>query len=110
VELDGLDIDLRARAVRREGDEVHLTPIEFKLLGVLTQNRGRLLTHNALLQHVWGTAYIDARQTLRVRIANLRRKIEPADGERLIHTDHGSATALRTCILRAQDGDSLRKK
>jgi two-component system, OmpR family, KDP operon response regulator KdpE len=110
VELDGLEIDLAARAVRRKGDEVHLTPIEFKLLGVLTQNRGRLLTHNALLQHVWGTAYIDARQTLRVRIANLRRKIEPADGERLIHTDHGSATALRTCILRAQDGDSLRKK
>jgi two-component system, OmpR family, KDP operon response regulator KdpE len=89
VELDGLEIDLAARAVRREGKEVHLTPIEFKLLRVLTQNRGRLLTHNALLQQVWGAAYMDARQTLRVHIANLRRKIEPADGERLIHTDHG---------------------
>ena len=89
VELDGLEIDLAARVVRRDGDEVHLTPIEFKLLGVLTQNRGRLLTHNALLQQVWGAAYTDARQTLRAHIANLRRKIEPADGERLIHTDHG---------------------
>jgi two-component system, OmpR family, KDP operon response regulator KdpE len=89
VELDGLEIDLAARAVRRDGDEVHLTPIEFELLRVLTQNRGRLLTHNALLQQVWGTAYMDARQTLRAHIANLRRKIEPADGERLIHTDHG---------------------
>ena len=89
VELDGLEIDLAARAVRREGDDVHLTPIEFKLLSVLAQNRGRLLTHNALLQQVWGAAYMDARQTLRAHIANLRRKIEPADGERLIHTDHG---------------------
>jgi two-component system KDP operon response regulator KdpE len=89
VELDGLEIDLSARVVRRDGDEVHLTPIEFKLLGVFIQNRGRLLTHNALLQQVWGVAYMDARQTLRAHIANLRRKIEPADGRRLIHTDHG---------------------
>jgi two-component system KDP operon response regulator KdpE len=89
VELDGLEIELAARAVRRDGDEVHLTPIEFKLLRVLTQNRGRLLTHNELLQQVWGAAYMDARQTLRAHIANLRRKIEAADGERLIHTDHG---------------------
>jgi two-component system KDP operon response regulator KdpE len=88
VELDGLEIDLAARVVRRSGDEVHLTPIEFKLLGVLIQNRGRLLTHNALLRQVWGAAYMDARQTLRAHIANLRRKIEP-DGLRLIHTDHG---------------------
>jgi two-component system KDP operon response regulator KdpE len=88
VKLDGLEIDLAARTVRRDGDEVHLTPIEFELLSVLTQNRGRLLTHNALLQQVWGAAYTDARQTLRAHIANLRRKIEPADGERLIHTDH----------------------
>jgi two-component system KDP operon response regulator KdpE len=89
VQLDGLEIDLAGRAVRRGGETVHLTPIEFSLLGVLTRNRGRLLTHNALLQQVWGPAYIDARQTLRAHIANLRRKIEPTDGTRLIHTDHG---------------------
>jgi DNA-binding winged helix-turn-helix (wHTH) protein len=89
VELAGLEIDLAARVIRREGEVVHLTPIEFKLLRALTQNRGRLLTHNALLQQVWGSAYTDARQTLRAHIANLRRKIEPADGECLIHTDHG---------------------
>jgi two-component system, OmpR family, KDP operon response regulator KdpE len=88
VELGGLEIDLAARAVRRDGEVIHLTPTEFSLLGVLTQNRGRLLTHNALLQQVWGPAYIDARQTLRAHIANLRRKIEPTDGQRLIHTDH----------------------
>ena len=89
VQLDGLEIDLAARVVRREGEAVHLTPIEFKLLGVLIQNRGRLLSHNALLQQVWGAAYVDARQTLRAHIANLRRKIEPPDGERLIHNDPG---------------------
>jgi two-component system, OmpR family, KDP operon response regulator KdpE len=89
VELGGLEIDLAARAVRRDGEVVHLTPIEFSLLRVLTQNRGRLLTHNVLLQQVWGAAYIDARQMLRAHIANLRRKIEPTDGERLIRTDHG---------------------
>jgi two-component system KDP operon response regulator KdpE len=88
VELDGLEIDLAAHAVRRDGDEIHLTPIEFKLLATLVGNRGRLLTHTALLQQVWGAAYTDARQTLRAHIANLRRKIEPTDGGRLIHTDH----------------------
>jgi two-component system KDP operon response regulator KdpE len=61
VRLDGLEIDLAARVVRRDGEVVHLTPIEFKLLGALTQNRGRLLTHNALLAQVWGAAYTDVR-------------------------------------------------
>jgi two-component system KDP operon response regulator KdpE len=89
VELDGLEIDLAARAVRRDGEVVHLTPIEFSLLRALTRHRGRPLTHNALLAQVWGAAYTDDRQTLRAHIANLRRKIEPAHGERLIHTDHG---------------------
>jgi two-component system, OmpR family, KDP operon response regulator KdpE len=89
VKLDGLEIDLPARAVHRNGNEIHLTPIEFSLLGVLTRNRGRLLTDDALLHQVWGPAYIDARQPLRAHIANLRRKIAPADREPLIHTDHG---------------------
>lgn len=88
VELHCLVIDLAARAVGRDGEEVRLTPIEFRLLAVHIQNRGRLLTHDALLRHVWGPAYT-ARQTLRAHIANLRRKIEPADGGPLIHTDHG---------------------
>ena len=89
LELDGLEIDLAARVVRRHGAEVHLTPIEFKLLRVLTRNRGRLLTPTTLLKQVWGPAYTDARQTLRAHIANLRRKIAPPDGARLIHTDPG---------------------
>ena len=89
VELNGLEIDLAARTVSRDGEVIHLTPTEFKLLAALLKNRGRLLTHNMLLQQVWGAAYVDARQMLRAHIANLRRKIEPTDGLRLIHTDHG---------------------
>ena len=89
VQMDGLEIDLAARTARRDGDEIHLTPIEFKLLGILIRDRGRLLTHGALFRQVWGVAYVQDRQTLRAHIANLRRKIEPAEGDRLIHTDHG---------------------
>jgi two-component system KDP operon response regulator KdpE len=89
VELNGLEIDLAARMVRRDGEEIHLTPIEFKLLAVLLRNRGRLLTHRGLLQHVWGAAYLDDSQLLRAHIANLRRKIERPEGVRLIRTDHG---------------------
>jgi two-component system KDP operon response regulator KdpE len=88
VELHGLEIDLARRSVRRDGEDIHLTPIEFKLLAVLLRNRGRLLTHRALLAAVWGAAYVSDRRTLRAHIANLRRKIEPAEGVRLIRTDH----------------------
>lgn len=85
-----LEIDLAARAVIRSGEDIHLTPIEFDLLRVLARNRGRLLTHRALLADVWGPEYVDDVQTLRTHIARLRGKIE-ADGQspRCIVTDPG---------------------
>jgi two-component system KDP operon response regulator KdpE len=91
IAADGLEIDLAARLVRRDGAEIHLTPIEFDLLRVLARNRGRLLTHRALLQEVWGPGYAEDVATLRTNIARLRRKIEPEDaaGPRLIRTDPG---------------------
>jgi two-component system, OmpR family, KDP operon response regulator KdpE len=89
IEADGLELDLVARAVRRDGDEVHLTPTEFELLRVLAQNRGRLMTHRALLVEVWGVEYEDDVQVLRAHVANLRSKIEPQDGPRYIRTDPG---------------------
>jgi two-component system KDP operon response regulator KdpE len=89
IAADGLEIDLGARAVRRDGEEVHLTPTEFELLRVLAQNRGRLMTHRALLVEVWGVEYEDDVQVLRAHVANLRRKIEPDDGHRYIRTDPG---------------------
>jgi two-component system KDP operon response regulator KdpE len=89
IAADGLEVDLAARAVRRDGEEVHLTPTEFELLRVLAQNRGRLMTHRKLLAEVWGPEYVDDVQVLRVHLANLRRKIEPPEGPRYIHTDAG---------------------
>ncbi len=89
VEVGGLHIDLAARSVLRDGEEIHLTPTEFGLLGTLIRNRGRLMTHRALLTEVWGPAYGEDTATLRTHVANLRRKIEPPDGERLIRTDPG---------------------
>jgi two-component system KDP operon response regulator KdpE len=59
VEVDGLVVDLNARAVRRDGEEIHLTPIEFDLLRTLVRHRGRLMTHRALLVEVWGPQYAD---------------------------------------------------
>ena len=78
----GLEIDLAARAVRRDGEEVHLTPIEFDLLRVLARNRGRLMTHRALLVEVWGPEYADDVQPLRTHIASLRAQDRAGRGRR----------------------------
>jgi hypothetical protein len=59
IAFDGLEVDLAGRVVRRDGEPVHLTPIEFDLLRVLVRNRGRLMTHRKLLTEVWGPEYVD---------------------------------------------------
>ena len=90
LSVDGLEVDLASRIVRVDGEEVHLTPIEFDLLRLLVRNRGRLMTHRSLLVEVWGPQYSDDVQVLRAHIANLRRKIEPAgEAPRYIRTDPG---------------------
>ena len=91
IDVEGLEIDLAAHAVRREGQTIHLTPIEFELLRVLVCNRGRLMTHRRLLEEVWGPEYVHDIQPLRTHIARLRAKIEPEDGDgpRYIVTDPG---------------------
>ncbi len=89
VTVDGLEVDFAARIVRRQGDEVHLTPIEFDLLRVLVRNRGRLMTHRSLLTEVWGPGYAEDTAVLRTHIANLRRKIEPEGARRYVRTDPG---------------------
>ncbi|HSD76312.1 MAG TPA: response regulator transcription factor [Solirubrobacteraceae bacterium] len=89
IVADGLEVDVAAHTVRREGVEVHLTPTEFELLRVLLRHRGRLMTHRALLVEVWGPEYADDVTVLRGHIANLRRKIEPPGAPRYIRTDPG---------------------
>ena len=89
VEIGGLTVALAAHSVSRGGEEIHLTPTEFQVLRVLVRNRGRLMTHRALLTEVWGPAWSNDTATLRTHVANLRRKIEVAGGEELIRTDPG---------------------
>jgi two-component system, OmpR family, KDP operon response regulator KdpE len=89
IVADGIEIDLAGRTVRRDGEPVHLTPTEFGLLRALARNRGKLMTHRALLVEVWGVEYEDDFQVLRAHIANLRRKIEPPDGPKYVLTDSG---------------------
>jgi two-component system, OmpR family, KDP operon response regulator KdpE len=89
VEIGELTVDLAAHSVSRGGEEVHLTPTEFQVLRALVRNRGRLMTHRALLTEVWGPAWGNDTATLRTHVANLRRKIEPGDGQALIRTDPG---------------------
>jgi two-component system KDP operon response regulator KdpE len=76
VVVGGLDIDLAARRVKVNGGDVHLTPIEYRLLAVLARHAGMVMTHRQLLKEVWGLPYEDNTHTLRVHMAALRRKIE----------------------------------
>jgi two-component system KDP operon response regulator KdpE len=90
IEAGGLVVDLAARSVTLDGEEVHLTPIEFALLRALALNRGLLMTHRKLLAEVWGPEFVDATPLLRTHIANLRRKLHAGtDRPRFIRTDSG---------------------
>jgi len=71
----GLTIDYEKRVVTAEGKPIHLTPIEYKILVLLSQNAGKVLTHDHMLECLWGP-YASESQTLRENIANIRRKIE----------------------------------
>ncbi len=77
VETEDFTIDLAAKKVRRNGEEVRLTPTEWNLVEVLVRNRGRLVAQTQLLQEVWGPQYHDETNYLRVFMAQVRRKLEP---------------------------------
>ena len=86
VTIGDIEIDLAARIVKKAGVVVHLTPIEFRLLGVLVANAGRVLTHRHLLREVWGPSHVEDNHYLRVFMANLRHKLEsdPAQPKMLL--------------------------
>jgi two-component system KDP operon response regulator KdpE len=77
--LETLDftIDLAAKRVNRNGVEVHLTPTEWQMVEVLVRNRGKLVTQQQLLQHVWGPEYETETHYLRIYMSQIRRKLEP---------------------------------
>ncbi|WP_248806437.1 response regulator [Pseudomonas sp. MWU13-2100] len=86
VRFGEVEVDLATHEVRRGSAGVHLTPIEFRLLGALIRGQGRVLTHRQLLLDVWGLDYADRAHYLRVHMAHLRQKLEadPAQPQHLI--------------------------
>lgn len=75
-ELDSLKIDFEKRKIFVHGQEIHLTPIEYKMMTLLVNNSGKVLTHHYIQNQVWGYDTTDDYQSLRVFMANIRRKIE----------------------------------
>lgn len=73
--VGNLEIDYGKRIVLKDGERVHLTPIEYKILVLLSKNAGKVLTHDFIIREIWGL-YTDESHTLRVNMANIRRKIE----------------------------------
>lgn len=74
--LGNIEVDFERRQVLRGQEEVHLTPIEYKLLAALLKHRGKVVTHRQLLKEVWGPSYVEQNPYLRIFILNLRRKLE----------------------------------
>jgi two-component system KDP operon response regulator KdpE len=93
--LGDLRIDVVERVVTTHGKRVKLSPHEFDLLRVLAQNRGKLLTHRALLKEVWGPAYQVEAHYLHVYVSHLRKKIEPdPSSPRYLLTEPGAGYRL----------------
>lgn len=91
-----LRLDLDARRVFRGGEEVHLTPNEYKLFAYLMKNAGKVLTHRQLLKEVWGPAYASQTHYLRVYMVQLRHKLEAdAARPRYLITEAGVGYRLR---------------
>lgn len=90
VTIGELTVDYAQHQVTMSGREVELTPIEYRLLAYLTQNAGRIVTQDLLLEHVWGAEYIGESHLLQVNINRLRRKLEvDAAHPRYIQTKTG---------------------
>lgn len=76
VRFGGVAVDLANRQVSKDGQKVHLTQIEFRLLAVLLRHPEKVLTHRHLLQEVWGPSYVGRSHYLRIYMGHLRRKLE----------------------------------
>jgi len=86
ITFGDIDIDLVARTVKKRGELVHLTPIEYRLLALLIANTGRVLTHRQILRDVWGPSHVESPHYVRVYMGHLREKLEddPAQPKHLI--------------------------
>jgi two-component system KDP operon response regulator KdpE len=96
IEAGPVRIDLVKRTVVRDGAEVRLTPIEYRLLTLLARHRGRVLTHAQLLREVWGPSHTGQHHYLRVYMAQLRGKLEPDPARpKLLVTEPGVGYRMR---------------
>jgi two-component system KDP operon response regulator KdpE len=95
LEVGPIRVDLEQHTVTVDGRAVHLTPNEFKLLRVLAESPGKLLTHRTILREVWGPSYGDESNYLHVYVSQLRRKLEPdATRPRYLLTEPGAGYRL----------------
>lgn len=81
-----VEVDQEKRLVRKRKEDVHLTPIEYRLLSVMIANLGRVLTHRQILREVWGPSYVEQGHYVRIHMAHLRQKLEddPAQPKHLV--------------------------
>ncbi|WP_313080144.1 two-component system response regulator KdpE [Atlantibacter sp.] len=75
-QFSGIRVDIPARRITRDGEEIHLTPIEFRLLAVLLNHHGKVLTQRQLLNQVWGPNAVEHSHYLRIYMGHLRQKLE----------------------------------
>jgi len=76
IQFADISVDFAARRVQRGGSEIHLTPIEFRLLSILLNNAGKVLTQRQLLSQVWGPNAVEHSHYLRIYMGHLRQKLE----------------------------------
>ena len=74
--FSGIQVDIPARRITRDGEEIHLTPIEFRLLAFLLNHQGKVLTQRQLLNQVWGPNAVEHSHYLRIYMGHLRQKLE----------------------------------
>lgn len=88
--VKGLIVDFNKRKITIDNEDIHLTPIEYKIMALLCKYSGKVLTHNFIIHEIWGSAVGNETQSLRVFMASLRRKIEknPAQPQ-YIYTEVG---------------------
>ncbi|WP_374497278.1 two-component system response regulator KdpE [Vogesella indigofera] len=87
---DTVTVDLANRSVSRDGQPLHLTQLEYRLLATLLAHRGKVLTHRQLLQEVWGPGYVEHSHYLRIYMAHLRQKLEADPAQpRFLRTETG---------------------
>ena len=99
IEVGPIRVDLERSSVTIDGELVHLTPHEFKILRLLALNEGKLLTHRAILREVWGPAYGEESNYLHVYVSQLRRKLEPDPARpRYLLTEPGAGYRLATPV------------